>query len=221
MRRVAAVVSHISRCSDGVVLLVGCLASIALSCSTRVDWKGACVSPLRMVAAPIRVSAPAARAEMLVRRRRPGFERVALFAQCWFLFSHLTTTLVKASLWLSQRQWCAPSATLTHRRATLTHRRAVPAPAHGCRLTVAWLRRTCELQQRSSRSRTRDNGLDAHSAQRPYSFAGHLNAARIYIHTWQDTHTYTAGTRSGGTSQAGVEIRGVIVRTQQSVRLRR
>ena len=168
----------------GAVQLIGCLASRTLSCSMRKDWMSACAFPLRMVAAPIRVSAPAAHAATLVNRH-PVFERVAHFAEFCFVY-HLTTTLVKASLWLSQRQWCAPSATLTHRRATLTHRRAVPAPAHGCRLTVAWLRRTCELQQRSSRSRTRDNGLDAHSAQAISTLRGSTYIlGRTHTHTRQ------------------------------------
>ena len=83
MRRVAhfvAVVFHIYTCFDGAVLLIGCLASKALSLSTRHDWSSAFVFPLRMVAAPIRVSAPAASAELLARLRRPEFERVAPYA---------------------------------------------------------------------------------------------------------------------------------------------
>ena len=64
----------------GAVLLIGCLASIALSLSTIHDWISACVFPPRMVAQPIRVSAPAASAELLARLHRPEFERVAPYA---------------------------------------------------------------------------------------------------------------------------------------------
>ena len=88
--------------SLGVVQLIGCPASRAISCSTPKDWISAFVFPHRMVAAPIRVSAPAAHTETLVNRHVPEFERVAHFADFCFV-SHLTTTLVKASLWLSHR----------------------------------------------------------------------------------------------------------------------
>ena len=71
--------------SLGAVLLIGCLASRAKRCSTRNDCNAACVSPLRMVAAPICVSAPAARAETIAKRRRPEFVCVAPFADFWFV----------------------------------------------------------------------------------------------------------------------------------------
>ena len=88
--------------SLGVVQLIGCPASRAISCSTPKDWISAFVFPHRMVAAPIRVSAPAAHTETLVNRHVPEFERVAHFADFCFV-SHWTATLVKASLWLSHR----------------------------------------------------------------------------------------------------------------------
>ena len=86
--------------AGGAVQLISCPASRALNCSTLKDWISACALSPRMVAAPSRVSAPAAHAETLVNRH-PEFERVAHFAEFCFV-SHLTTTLVKASLWLSQ-----------------------------------------------------------------------------------------------------------------------
>ena len=88
--------------SLSVVQLIGCPASRAISCSTPKDWISAFVFPHRMVAAPIRVSAPAAHTETLVNRHVPEFERVAHFADFCFV-SHLTMTLMKASLWLSHR----------------------------------------------------------------------------------------------------------------------
>ena len=87
--------------AGGAVQLISCPASRALNCSTLKDWISACALSPRMVAAPSRVSAPAAHAETLVNRHVPEFERVAHFAEFCFV-SHLTTTLVKASLWLSQ-----------------------------------------------------------------------------------------------------------------------
>ena len=86
--------------AGGAVQLISCPASRALNCSTLKDWISACALSPRMVAAPSRVSAPAAHAETLVNRH-PEFERVAHFAEFCFV-SHLTTMLVKASLWLSQ-----------------------------------------------------------------------------------------------------------------------
>ena len=88
--------------AGGAVQLISCPASRALNCSTLKDWISACALSPRMVAAPSRVSAPAAHAETLVNRHVPEFERVAHFADFCFV-SHLTTTLVKASLWLSHR----------------------------------------------------------------------------------------------------------------------